>query len=167
MFWTAQNAGVGNWAQIRIRRNEMRVTELELLRDLNRVRSEVAIAYAGTHARYAQIGIAERGVESSMKSYKEDYGRIFGNLGLPIELLNSFDLLAAARYQYLDSVVDYDKAQFALYVALGQPPAYSLAREVPADLVPVPAPAPPLPACVGPNGACAANGAADQIAPIK
>mgnify|MGYP001194581885 CR=1 FL=1 len=159
MFWTAQNMGVGNFAQVRVRSSERRLAELELLRDLNRVRSEVAIAYAGTHARYAQIAIAQRGVEAGKKSYKEDYGRIFGALGLPIELLNSFDLLAAARYQYLDAVVDYDKAQFALYVALGQPPAGYLAREMPGDLVPVPEPRPPLPACAPANGdpsACAA-----------
>jgi outer membrane protein TolC len=157
MFWTARNMGVGNWAQIRGRAAERRIAELEFVRDLNMVRAEVATAYARTHARFAQIAIAQHGVESGMKSYKEDLERIEGGIGLPIELLNSFDLLAAARFQYLEALVTYDNAQFALYVALGQPPANNLAREIPPDLVPLPKPAPPLPGCVSPDGtACTA-----------
>jgi outer membrane protein TolC len=156
MFWTARNAGVGNWAQIRRAGAERRLSELELVRELNTVRADVATAYAGTHARYAQIGIAQRGMNAGHSSYKEDLDRIKGGQGLPIELINSFDLLAAARYQYLDAIVEYNKAQFALYVALGQPPASTLAHAIPEKLVPLPAPAPPLPACAAANGACAA-----------
>jgi hypothetical protein len=48
-------------------------------------------------------------------------------------------LLARSRYAYLDAIVDYNQAQFALYVALGQPPARFLARPVPESLVPPPA----------------------------
>ncbi len=151
MFWTAQNAGAGNWAKIRGRRVGQRIAELELVRELNRVRNDVATAYAGTHARYAQIGIAERGVQAGGDSYKEDLGRIKGGQGLPIELLDSFRLLAEARMALLESIVDYDKAQFALFVALGQPPANVLAHAIPEDLVPKPAPAPPLPGCGSPN----------------
>jgi outer membrane protein TolC len=152
MFWTAQNVGVGNLARIRERRVNERITELELVRELNLVRNQVATAYAGTHARYAQIGIAQRGVEAGKNSYTEDLGRIKGGQGLPIELLDSFRLLAEARLSYLEAVVNYNKTQFALYVALGQPPARYLAHEVPSDLVPPPQPAPPLPGCAPPGG---------------
>jgi outer membrane protein TolC len=153
MFWTAQNIGVGNLARIRERRVNERITELELVRELNRVRNEVATAYAGTHARYAQIGIAMRGVEAGKDSFREDMIRTFTTFrGLPIEVLDSFRLMAEARLAYLDAIVDYDKAQFALYVALGQPPAKYLAHEVPSDLVPPPKLAPPLPGCAPPVG---------------
>ncbi len=63
---------------------------------------------------------------------------------LPIELLNSFDLLANARVEYIDAIVDYNRAQFAMYVALGQPPANSLAHPVPVKGV-VPEILPPRP----------------------
>ncbi len=61
---------------------------------------------------------------------------------LPIELLNSFDLLANARVEYVDAIVDYNRAQFAMYVALGQPPANTLAHPVPVEGV-VPRNVPP------------------------
>jgi outer membrane protein TolC len=152
MFWTAQNMGLGNLGKIRVRRVGQQIAELEFIRELNRVRNDVATSFAQIHARFAQIDIARRGVESASASYTEDMGRVRNILGLPIELLDSFRLLADGRLAYLDAVTDYDKAQFALYVALGQPPPKDLAQAVPTDLVPPPPPSKPLPACVPPGG---------------
>jgi outer membrane protein TolC len=160
LYWTAQNMGVGNWAKIKLRLSERRIAELEFVRDLNMVRNDVARAYAGIHARFAQIAIAQASIASSMKAYEEDYRRVRGvEKALPIELLNSFRLLAQGRYNYLDAVINYDESQFAMYVALGQPPASVLAHSMPADLVPPPAPAPPLPFCAAhANGGACNNG---------
>ncbi len=152
LFWTAQNMGLGNLGKIRFRRVGQQIAELELIRELNRVRADVATAYAQIHAKFAQIDIAKRGVESASASYAEDMGRVRNVLGLPIELLDSFRLLADGRLAYLDAVTDYDKAQFALYVALGQPPPKDLAQSIPPDLVPPPPLGKPLPACVPPGG---------------
>jgi outer membrane protein TolC len=158
-FWTAQNMGLGNLGKIRVARAERNIAQLEFLRELNRVRDEVAVAYARMHASYAQIDIARQGMEAGWRSYTEDYKRVTQQEKvLPIELLNSFHLLADARMQYLDSVVNYDTAQFAMYVALGQPPTSRFAHEIPdSDLIPTkPWPAKPLPGCVPPGGGPAA-----------
>jgi outer membrane protein TolC len=157
MFWTAQNMGMGNLGKIRVARADQGIAQLEFLRELNRVRDEVAVAYARMHASYAQIDIARLGTEAALRSYNEDYRRIYSTArGLPIELLNSFHLLADARMQYLDAVVNYDAAQFALYVALGQPPTSKFAHEISSTIVDPPLPAKPLPACA-PPGACVAD----------
>jgi outer membrane protein TolC len=148
LYWTAQNLGVGNLAQVRFQRAVLGQRDLERVRVLNQVRFEVASAYARTHARFAQIGVAEQAVRSGQRSYDEDLKRIRGLQGRPIELLDSFRLLSAARQQYLDAISDYNRAQFELYVALGQPPAATLARPVPADLVPLPAVPPGEPGCL-------------------
>jgi outer membrane protein TolC len=159
LYWTAQNMGVGNIAQIRFARNQRRISELELVRDLNMVRNDVAKAYAGIHARFAQIRIAQDSVASAQKAYEEDYKRIVTtDSGLPIELINSFRLLAQGRNNYLDAVVNYDESQFAMYVALGQPPASLLARGISSeDIVPQPPSHPMLPACTRANGAGACD----------
>jgi outer membrane protein TolC len=169
MFWTAQNAGLGNLASIRIRRTQEQMAQLELVRELNIVRNDVAVAYAGIHARFAQMGIAERGIRSGYEAYKLDL-KLTLEQGppaiLPIELLNSFRLTADARYAFLDAIVGYNKAQFAMYVALGQPPASAMAKAIPSDLVPTPAKAPPLPACVGPDGKPCALPPGPILAPV-
>jgi outer membrane protein TolC len=135
-YWMLRNGGLGNVAQIRELRSLTGVADLELLATMDRVRAEVADAYVRTHARFAEIETSEQAVSAGRQSFDEDTARIRGNQGLPIELLNSLEILARARYEYLRAIVDYNQAQLELYVALGQPPANTLARPVPADYVP-------------------------------
>lgn len=146
LYWTLRNLGLGNVALVRLADSRLRASNYREIEILDRVRAEVAIAYGRTHARYAQIATAERAVRSSSDGFTRDLTRIRGREGLPIEVLDSLRLLARSRYAYLDAICDYNRAQFELYVALGQPPADMLARPVPAELVPPPEPPLPAPA---------------------
>ncbi len=133
-FWTIRNLGVGNLALIRIADANLKANHYREIGVLNQVRSEVAEAYARTHARFAQIGTYEAAVRSGHDGFREDFALIREQgvrTVLPIELLNNFRLLNEARRAYLDAIVDYNRAQFELYVALGQPPADALAHPVP------------------------------------
>jgi outer membrane protein TolC len=133
-YWTIRNLGVGNVALIRLADANLKATRYQEIAILNQVRSEVAESYARTHARFAQIGTYEAAVKSGLDGFREDFSLIRERgvrSVLPIELLNNFRLLNEARRAYLDAIVDYNKAQFELFVAMGQPPANSLARPVP------------------------------------
>jgi outer membrane protein TolC len=145
VFWTFRNLGVGNVALVRAADSRVRQTRLREVETLNRVRVEVAEAHARVAARFAQIEYAEKAVRASQEGYREDLTRIRGGQGLPLEVLDSVRLLSRSRYEYLDAILDYNRAQFELWVALGRPPANCLARPVPTALVPPPDPA-PLPA---------------------
>ena len=156
VFWTFRNLGVGNLALVRQAESVARQARFREMETLNLVRTQVAEAYARTRARFLQIGSAEQAVRAADDAFREDKARIRGQLGLPIELTNSLRLLGQSRFDYLDSIVDYNRAQFELYVALGRPPADRLARPVPADLVPPPSPvAVPIPGQMLPPGAAA------------
>ncbi len=132
-YWTLQNMGVGNASLIKLARTRLGVTRYQEIAVLDQVRAEVAEAYAKTHARFAQIGTSERAVQSGTRGLYEDLVRIQNTVVPAIETVNSLNLLARARYAYLDSIVDYNRAQFELYVALGQPPADALAHPVPVE----------------------------------
>jgi outer membrane protein TolC len=141
-FWTLQNLGLGNVALINVADARLQISQFQQVELLNLVRADVAEAYARTHARYAQIGTYEEAVRSGYLAFHEDLDRT-RSMGadrprdvLPIELLNSFELLADARMDYLDAIVGYNESQFAMYVALGQPPADALAHPVPTEGVP-------------------------------
>jgi outer membrane protein TolC len=160
VYWTIQNLGVGNIALIRMADARFKVAQFQQVEVLNRVRADVAEAYARSHARYAQIGVYEAAVRSGYLAFHQDLNRIRAMAArrvrdvLPIELLNSFDLLANARVEYVDAIVDFNRAQFAMYVALGQPPANSLAHPVPVEGVSprnIPPRAMPEPAAAAPN----------------
>jgi outer membrane protein TolC len=136
-YWSLRNLGVGNVALANLSKARLQVTRFQEIGVMDQIRAEVAEAYAKAHARFALIGTYEEAVQSSTRGFREDLTRAKGAVGLPIEVLDSLRLLATARREYLDSIVDYNRAQFELYVALGQPPAAALARPVPtAGVVP-------------------------------
>lgn len=143
LFWTARNLGVGNVALVRLARSNVRTSQLRETEVLDRVRAEVATAYARTHARYAQIETAERATEASLRGYQQDLQRTRNLEGLPIEVLDSLRLLARGRTAWLDAIIDYNRAHFDLYVALGQPPADTLARPVAPEVAATPEQSPP------------------------
>lgn len=161
VFWTFQNMGIGNLALVRAASSRARQTYLRELETLNLVRAQVAEAHGWVAARFLQIDAGEKAVRAGQGAYSQDLIRIRGGQGLPLELVDSLRLLGRSRYEYLDSIIDYNRAQFQLWVALGQPPASCLARPVPAELVPPPAidacpelpPRPPLPAAPEPRPA--------------
>jgi outer membrane protein TolC len=138
-YWTLQNMGIGNKAQIDMARSRLRQSDLRRLEVLNAVRAEVANAYVRSQVRFAQVGTAERAVRTGIDSFDEDMLRIKNTpeRSLPIEVLDSLRLLGRARFEYLDAISEYNASQFELYVALGQPPANALARP------PSPPPSPP------------------------
>lgn len=150
-FWTLQNLGIGNRAMINAARARLGTTRLEFLERLNRVRAEVASAHARSHARFAQIATSEKAMRESNEAFEADLRAVQGNIGRPVELLESLRLLARARLAYLDAIIAYNQAQLDLYVALGQPPADTLARPVPPNFAPPPAPAPAPPEKKGPG----------------
>ena len=152
VFWTFKNMGVGNWAQVRIADSRAKQSQFRELETLNQIRGEVAEAHARVASRYLQIEVAEKAVREGMDAFSEDMTRIKGGAGLPLELLDSLRILCRARYEYLDSIIGYNRAQFQLWVSLGRPPANALARPVPADLVPPPAPMLPGPRVVPMSG---------------
>lgn len=137
-YWTLQNMGVGNKALIDATRSRLNSADLEILVTLDRVRSEVASAHSRTHARFAKIRSCELAVTAGLKAFDEDMLRIRAAEGLPLEVIDSLRLLARSRQQYLDAILDYNKAQFELYVSLGKPPAALLLREAPDDETPRP-----------------------------
>lgn len=138
VFLTFRNLGVGNVAQIRAADSRVKQSQLRELETLNLVRAQVAESHARVAARFLQIDAAEKAVKSSSDAFDEDLTRIKAGAGLPLEVIDSLRLLNRSRFEYLDSIIDYNRAQIQLWVAVGQPPADALARPVPANLVPPP-----------------------------
>jgi outer membrane protein TolC len=122
LYWTFLNFGAGNVALIHQRQAQLGQAVAEQARTLNRVRSEVIAAQADARAARNQIDIAHRELESSHAGFHEDLARNRDNLGRPIEVINSLNLLAGSRTNLIDALVRYDQAQFRLWVALGSPP---------------------------------------------
>jgi outer membrane protein TolC len=121
--WSFENLGFGNLARARARQAAVGQAQAELVRAADRVGREVADSRAESAARAGQLEQARRRLRTAGDGYREDLRRIRNLLGRPIELLDSANLLARARQDFVASLVGYDQAQFRLFVALGRPPA--------------------------------------------
>lgn len=119
-YWQLRNLGFGDTAAKRERRSIVRQTEFAQQAVVNQVEREVVEAHAQVVYRHRQIAIAKNGVEAAVASYRLNFDRIKGAQGLPIEVLQSIQALAAARREYLRAVIEYNVAQFSLQRAIGQ-----------------------------------------------
>jgi outer membrane protein TolC len=124
--WTLQNVGLGNLAHVRERRAQVKLALAERQGVVNRVEREVADAYNLSAARLRDVDVARREVRTAVDGFQRDLTRVRAFEGRPIEVLNSAKLLARARQHLVQALVDYDEAQFQLFVALGQPPTLAV-----------------------------------------
>jgi outer membrane protein TolC len=135
MYWSLRNLGVGNKALIDAARSRLRTSHFEELDVLDRVREEVVTAYLEALSWLAQLTREAEAVRSGELALKEDLTRVRGREGLPIELLDSLRQVTDARRNYLIAITQFNQAELRLYVALGNPPADTLARPVPESLL--------------------------------
>jgi outer membrane protein TolC len=121
-FWTAQNMGLGNRARQNERRAQRDIATGEQVQMLNLVRREVVAAYGRAEAGRRRIDIVQLQLQTAEAGFAADLRRIRGGEGLPIEILNSVNRLVSARLNVIESFLEYNQSQFALFVAVGRPP---------------------------------------------
>jgi outer membrane protein TolC len=135
ILWELQNLWLGNKALVDQRRAENRLSVLDLFRLQDQVAAEVAQAYAQVQSAANRLGKAERGLENAAESANKNFEGLgqtktaAGPAGskLPIlvirpqEVVAAIQALAVAYGDYYGAVADYNRAQFRLYRALGQP----------------------------------------------
>jgi outer membrane protein TolC len=125
VVWSLENLGFGNWATQRERRAIVDERTAERLLAVDRIRREVAEALAEARSRQREGEVAQREVRTAAASFQEDLRRVRNRVkrSRPIEVLTSATQLAAARQALIRALVEGNKTQFRLLVALGQPPA--------------------------------------------
>jgi outer membrane protein TolC len=125
-FWTLQNLGFGNIAlqkQQRATRDET-VAQRGLV--LNRIGREVADAFVLSERRRQELDFAMRRLKTAVDGAREEIARTRGGEALPLEAINSVNLLTDARQELVRAIVAYDLAEFQLFVAVGQTPQAAL-----------------------------------------
>lgn len=133
-YWTALNMGAGNVARHNERRAQRAQAGAERLRLLNLVRQQVVSATGRTEAGMRRVEAAREQVRTAEEGFASDIRRIRGGEGLPVEVLNSVERLVAARRNLIESLLEYNRGQMEIFVALGRRPTTAC-----------PPPAPPAP----------------------
>jgi outer membrane protein TolC len=130
VLWQLNNLGFGNRAAVHQREAENHLAVVELFRLQDRVAAEVARAYAEAETAARRADFATRGVRSARASADKNLialgqTRAAGGqvqlLVRPQEAVAAVQALAQAYADYFGAVADFNRAQFRLYRALGQP----------------------------------------------
>ncbi len=140
-YWQFLNMGFGNRALIRENRALRNQAEADRLRVINEVREQVSVAYNTSAEQFQAIAIQRRRVQEATEGFQRDLTTSFGGEVLPIEVLDNAKRLRTAREALLEAVIGFDRAQFQLFVALGQPPTLVVEDDKPPPLPPPPPPA--------------------------
>jgi outer membrane protein TolC len=136
ILWELQNLGFGNRALVDQRRAENRLSVLDLFRLQDQVAAEVAQAYAQAQSAASRLGKAENGLKYAVESANQNFeglgqtrttggatagSRVVILVIRPQEVVAAIQALALAYNDYFGAVADYNRSQFRLYRALGQP----------------------------------------------
>jgi outer membrane protein TolC len=137
LLWQFDNLGLGNRGRVRQREAENRLAVVNLFRIQDLVAAEVARFYAQAQLAARRVDLAERGVKAARASAEKNLAALRTTreaagakqpLVRPQEAVAAVQALAQAYADYYGAVADYDRAQFRLYRALGNP-AQTLAGE--------------------------------------
>jgi outer membrane protein TolC len=142
-YWELENWGLGYAARVRERRADAEAANFQLVDVEAMVAAQVSEAAKVAAARFAALTPARRAVEEALEMYRKLKESSFGMAGPrpqfdALEPLLAIQALNNARVQYLAEVIDFNRAEFRLYTALGNPPlcAEPAVHELPLPAVP-------------------------------
>lgn len=130
IVWELQNFGLGNRALVKERQAQNQLAIIDLFRLQDRIAAEVVQAHAQAKSAAARLKEAQAGLADAADSAKKHFDGLeqtqkIGNtlvlLVRPQEALASVQALQQAYADFYAAVADYDRAQFRLYRALGNP----------------------------------------------
>ena len=130
-IWELHNLGAGDVARARERRARYTEATQHVLEVQAQVAAEVTAAVKDVRARQRALTHAQQAVTQAEETWKRLYGGSFGMNTRerrydPLEPLIAEQQVAVVRSQYVHEVIEYNKSQFRLYTALGQPPSEAL-----------------------------------------
>jgi len=130
VVWQAENLGFGNKGRVRERdaQNQQAVIELFRIQDL--VAAEVAQAHAQVESARKRLDDADLGLREAADTLQKSLdglsqtrrsGELLILVVRPSEAVQALQGLAQGNADYYTALADYNRAQFRLYRALGQP----------------------------------------------
>lgn len=122
-LWELNSLGLGDLAVMRERHSRYAQAVFTQHSLQATVATQVVSAYSQANVSKRELTAAQEAVRAARESYRQN------EIGVrrapaqfrPIELLQAIQALARARQDYLRVVVEYNRAQFRLFAALGNP----------------------------------------------
>jgi outer membrane protein TolC len=129
--WELKGAGLGDYARARESRSRYNEATLHVIESQAMVAAQITGAAKVARVRQQSLESAQEAVRQAEDMWTRLSKAAFGLAGGarrydPLEPLIALQQLDRARTLYLDAVLNYNRQQFRLYWALGQPPEAAL-----------------------------------------
>jgi outer membrane protein TolC len=126
VFWELRGLGFGTAADIRLREAERDRAVLTAVAAKAQVGAEVSGALRAARARQAGIEDARNAAREAQEMFRKLSATSFGMIGPrgqfdALEPLSAVQSLSQSRLQLLAATVEYNRAQYRLFTAVGQP----------------------------------------------
>lgn len=131
LYWELKNLGFGNHIEVQERQAGVGQAHSQLLETQARLAAEVVEATQIADAKYQSLGLAEEAVQEATELYRISQEGTFNvvdakNLFDALRPLQALQVLQQTRQNYLAAIVDYNRAQYRLYTAIGCPHGNSI-----------------------------------------
>jgi outer membrane protein TolC len=131
--WELHNLGAGDVAVARERRALYSEANLHMTEIQAQVGAEISAAAKAARNRQRALAHSQEAVKQAEETWRRLREAAFGLDGRekrydPLEPLLAEQQVAEARTRYIREIIEYNKAQFRLYTAMGQPPMEALPK---------------------------------------
>jgi hypothetical protein len=145
-LWQLDAFGLGNLARIKEQRGEQSRQIIELFKIQDMVAADVTRAQAHLQSAAARVGQAERAMVTAIITFNGNFeglrhttrfGDILVLVNRPQEVVFALQLMKLAIDEFFTTVAEYNRAQFALFHALGYPAQELAIARPPGTIQPV------------------------------
>ena len=146
LIWQLEGFGLGNLARVKQQRGEESEAIVKLYMLQDSIAAEVTETQARVQAAAVRVMQTERALREAIITYDGNYEglrqtRRFGNILVqvyrPQEAVKALQSLMAAYQDYFKTVAEYNRAQFALFHAMGYPALDLIGMQPTGDVMPV------------------------------
>jgi len=100
----------------------IRIQEINIDKTRNQIRREIHDEVAHVGASRTRLELAKAAVRFASEALEQGIQRQQLGTAIPLEVLRAQEQLVQAKIDLIDSVTQYNKAQYSLYIALGNNP---------------------------------------------
>ncbi|MGL6075580.1 MAG: TolC family protein [Fimbriiglobus sp.] len=119
-YWEVKNLGFGNRSEAAERKAILSQANFQLVEAQAKASMEIVEAAQMAAAKHDSLELAERAVREASELY-----RIQKELPDPLRPMQAIQVLNQTQQSYLTAVIEFNRAQYRLYTALGNPMAGS------------------------------------------
>jgi outer membrane protein TolC len=117
--WVIGQGGIGDVARIRISEARLREEGVRFDKIADQVMADVVNAFARVEAAGAQIELSKKEITAATETLRLENERLKNGTAITLEVITAEDALFAARERMAQYITEFNKAQYALFCAIG------------------------------------------------